>query len=487
MNRQEDTLFKTLDEEKIQLSFPEEEAKYNIQIYPSKNKKAITFKIEEINFFSHYFYLKLDYNDFNLQYKGMISTENIEKSFCDIKNIINTNKINLQKCANKIYLIIRQDINNTEIVFKLKKKVICQNKINQMLTEKINNNLKCLKEIEIQMDNLSQSDKHHNILINNINDKIANINNTIKNLYDDINNINKEVSINEQNIKLNDVSFVKRKENKTNKRCQSCSLLCLLNIISFILIFNFIKYFFFVQNEIDISIQQEEELYKKFPFLDKIFALALNNFDFSKKNQTVKFEKNNSKNETDNEYNNHYFMQFFKHDEALDIIKRLNIIGILIDEKINLMSNDSHQKEESIKYFRNQISEIKDKAITDVNLLLKYSKMNLTNNFYNNFPANKENLICVKLDEGNIIYIFSINIIKLMDDITNKNLKKENKEVIYIFKNNESCEDKISDEEKLINIFNNILELLNNYEGVYKGNILDIQIYEVKYKLIKQK
>ena len=148
------------------------------------------------------------------------------------------------------------------------------------------------------------------------------------------------------------------------------------------------------------------------------------------------------------------------------------------------MGNDTLKNQEAINYFTKQIIMIKNNTINDIKLTLKYSKVNSEKNFYFNSEAFKENLICFQNSKKNIIYIFSPNIVKLIDYISKKSLEKLKNEVIYIFKYKENYEEKISDAEILRDVFDNTLDLCNNSNNKYK---CDLKIYEVNYIVSNKK
>jgi hypothetical protein len=462
----------SLKEEYIQLSFPNLDSKYIIKIYISKNKGTIIFKIEEINVVTQYIYEKFDPRDFSKKYKGIISQENIIEAFNDIKKIIREKEMKIEEGKKKIYLIFLQknEKEKADIIFILRKKYICQNRINKIYIEKINNNLIKLKNIEIKTNNLDKTLEDHNIIINNVKNKIESINTKIQNIYNDINNINNALKNSskpkeKENIK-NDTSISNKKKiiSEKPKKCQNVFLLVFLNIFFVILIYNLFNYCSSVKDEIDIETEQRAKFYDKFPLLETIFGEIKDNFESEKM-------KHNENETTKIEYNNY---------EINDIIKNLDLRTITMDKNINLLSN-----QEALKSIQKEIIEIKNNSIKDVNLILKYSKGNSTNIFSNNLHKSKENLIYIENKKGIKIYIFSSNIIKLIENIMTKKLEKLKNNVIYIFKEEESCEENISNENIFRNAIDIILSLINSYDSIYIENILDMQIFEVNFTTCK--
>ena len=458
----------SLKEEYLQLSFPNLEPKYIIKIYLSKNKGAIIFKIEEINIVTHYFYEKFDPRDFSKKYKGIISQENILAAFNDIKKIIQEKEIKIEEGRKKIYLIFLQKNENekADIIFILRKKYVCQNKINRTYIEKINNNLKILKNIEIKTNNLDKTLEDHNIIINNVKNKITNINNKIQNIYNDINNINNALKY---PFKPKEKESIRQNTNVSNKKIiisknpkigQSVFLLVFLNIFFFILIYNLFNCFFSVKEDFDITNEQREKFFEKLPIIDTIFGEYSDNFE------NKKIKQNGNKTSMA-EYNNF---------EINGIIKNLDLRTIFMDTNLNLNMN-----EEVLKSIQSEIKELKNNSIREVNLILKYSKGNSTNNFSNNLQSNKENLIYIENKKGKIIYIFSSNIIRLIEDIKNKKLEKVKNNIIYIFREKENCEENISKDNIFREAIDIIFSFVNSYDNSYVENIYDIKIYEVNY------
>jgi hypothetical protein len=156
----------------------------------------------------------------------------------------------------------------------------------------------------------------------------------------------------------------------------------------------------------------------------------------------------------------------------------LDLRTIFLDTNLNLINN-----QEVLKSIQSEIIEIKNNSIREVNLILKYSKENSLNNFSNNLQSNKENLIYIQNKKGKIIYIFSSNIIKLIEDIMNKKLEKVRNNIIYIFKEKENCEENISKENIFKETIDIIFSFINSYDNSYIENVYDLKIYEVNYTI----
>ncbi len=194
ISSQDKTLKKiSIEQELIHFTFDNSNEKYDLKIYITKNEEFIIFKIEEIDKISFtYFYEKFDIEELNKKFKDKISTGGIKKAFNDLKNIIEQSKIRIEKENNNLNLIIFRGTENdkNKLNFILRKKYICQEKINQISIDVTNKDFKKLKQLENSSNNLDKILQSHSDIINNINNKINNINNSIQNLYKDLNQIN---------------------------------------------------------------------------------------------------------------------------------------------------------------------------------------------------------------------------------------------------------------------------------------------------------
>ena len=472
------------NENQIKLIFPKSQSKYNIEILLSKNEEKVIFKAENIDINSYYFLNKFSINGFNRKNNNSTTYNNSDDFFDDLKNIIQKYKINLEETSDNMYLIFDNHIN-----LILKKKYYCQKKIDSEIVNKINNQTKNIEIIGNKMNNFKEAVIEQNKVINNINNKINNINTNFKNIIDDFNNINNILknTLNNKNENNGTLSqSVKCKKEKSQKfiRNQRCfffnsKFLLFLNIIFFVFVFKLYFFFILVEEKLNISTEQREKLYSQSSNFQNIFNLfegfegfseeEENNFSPQEKSESIKTSE-------------------IKLTEFLNTIKKYDINMIFLDDNIsniNIMSNTTDEIKEAKKYMKKQIMKIKNNNnISNIKFILKYTKEYSRLDFYINCQNIKDHLICIQNKDGNILYIYSTDIARLMTDFALfEKININNNGIIYIYqKNNNNVKSK-SKEEFLIYYIKNILNFVNNNNNKnYKGEIYNIKVYEIKYE-----
>ena len=168
------------------------EEKYIINIYPSKNKINIIFKLEKEKIISYYFFAKFDLKDFHQLNKAFLIDKNINDIFISLKLLCKSYIINIQPTKKEYKMnIVLQNLENKKIKFTLVKKIVSQEKINPILEEQIEDNklkLNILRNQIIKMDKLSLL---KNDVINKIKSSLTNINNKLNNISTiNLNNLN---------------------------------------------------------------------------------------------------------------------------------------------------------------------------------------------------------------------------------------------------------------------------------------------------------
>ena len=310
----------------LQLS-NDEKNKFYLYIYISKNKSSIIFKIKELNISDSYYYEKYDLRDFGQNYKKIISDENIEEAYRDIKNIIYSHKTDFENKNNVIKLFFQKENDEEDIIFILRKKNIQQNRINQILIEKINENFKKLNNAQNILDNYGESIDNHSNIINNIYDKLDNINDRIQNLLNEINNNFTISDTTKENtnkeIKIESKEQEKEKPKSEGKLFYSIKYkFCNINILFFstIILFIFSCYLFnlsnIINNEIDFIIKQDKKLNERMPIYEYILGISKKQFfinDDENDNITLEFDKNGKIKSKYNSNNNFIINRYYKY------------------------------------------------------------------------------------------------------------------------------------------------------------------------------
>ena len=203
--------FEPKEEAIIKVSQIIDEINYTLNIYFSKDKQSIIFKIEQENIQTHYYYEKFYLKDFKRDYKRSTLMNNLSEVFQDIKLIINKYSTKIENDpSNKVKITI---YNNSDILanFTLRKKILSQNRLNVVLMDQIQENKNKVKSIKKQSTKLEKNMKSQNDLINDINNKIDTINENLDNIIKEINDIKDDIKNKNNNFKEN-------KRNKTTKK-----------------------------------------------------------------------------------------------------------------------------------------------------------------------------------------------------------------------------------------------------------------------------
>ena len=280
---------------------------YTIKIYASKDNTSMVFKLEPDKLQTYYFYEKFDLRDFKQKNRKKFSSdESIQEIFITLKSLIDKCTIELEKNALKIDVIILNKKENI-ISFSLRKKIISQNRLNQLFVDQIQENKSKLKALKKQAMKFDKSIQNQNETINDINNKIDTINNNINNIINDLNNINSNIKsslkndeeASEDDEMIKETSPMINLDNNNNKISNRCSkpfilenkdkkddstfyiknigsfqyknvylFLIFLNMITLSFIAYLLYYFYNIKNEINLEKKREEKLKQKFSLFD---------------------------------------------------------------------------------------------------------------------------------------------------------------------------------------------------------------------------
>ena len=280
---------------------------YIIKIYPSKDNSSMVFKLEPDKLQTYYFYEKFDLRDFKQKNSEQFSSdENIQEIFINLKKLIDKYTIQLDKNSLKIDFII---VNKKEAIasFSLRKKIISQNRLNQLFLDQIQENKSKLKVLKKQATKFDKSIQSQNETINDINNKIDTINNNINNIINDLNSINSSIKsslkneeeTSEDDEMIKETSPMINLDNSSNKIPNRSSksfiienknikddssfyvknigsfqyknvylFLIILNVITLSFIAYLLYYFHNIKNEINLEKKREEKLKQKFSLFD---------------------------------------------------------------------------------------------------------------------------------------------------------------------------------------------------------------------------
>ena len=168
--------------DKIKIPHYYKNEKYLISIYISKDNININFKLEKEKIQTYYFFEKFDLRDLNQKSKLFLIYTNIKEIFVKLKEISNSYFIDLEIKGNKISIIFKNISTNAVIKFALRKKIVSQKKINNLIEEQLGDNTSKLNIIKNQIIKTDKSINIKNDIINNIRTRITKINDTLNNI-----------------------------------------------------------------------------------------------------------------------------------------------------------------------------------------------------------------------------------------------------------------------------------------------------------------
>lgn len=168
--------------DKIKIPHYYKNEKYLISIYISKDNININFKLEKEKIQTYYFFEKFDLRDLNQKSKLFLTYTNIKEIFVKLKEISNSYFIDLEIKGNKISIIFKNISTNAVIKFALRKKIVSQKKINNLIEEQLGDNTSKLNIIKNQIIKTDKSINFKNDIINNIRTRITKINDTLNNI-----------------------------------------------------------------------------------------------------------------------------------------------------------------------------------------------------------------------------------------------------------------------------------------------------------------
>ena len=168
--------------DKIKIPHYYKNEKYLISIYISKDNININFKLEKEKIQTYYFFEKFDLRDLNQKSKLFLTYTNIKEIFVKLKEISNSYFIDLEIKGNKISIIFKNISTNAVIKFALRKKIVSQKKINNLIEEQLGDNTSKLNIIKNQIIKTDKSINIKNDIINNIRTRITKINDTLNNI-----------------------------------------------------------------------------------------------------------------------------------------------------------------------------------------------------------------------------------------------------------------------------------------------------------------
>ena len=179
----------------LELKIENDNIKFLLKIFPSKDNISLIFKLEKEKIQTYYYYAKYDLDDFKQISKKFDKETNIKSVYYRMKDIIINQICKLEKngLSYKIHFIKKSK--ETTAVFTLRKKIVAQERLNDLLLVQIQNDKNIIKNLKKQIAKLDKN-------IQNKNDIIDRINNNLNNITDVVNNLNTKIIEAENNTKI---------------------------------------------------------------------------------------------------------------------------------------------------------------------------------------------------------------------------------------------------------------------------------------------
>ena len=202
----------SLEESKDLLKLPIyfDNTKFLLKIFPSKDNITLIFKLEKEKIQTYYYYAKYDLDDFKLINKKFSQEINIKNIYYRMKDIIINQTCKLEKKGIKYDVIFMKKNKEKTAVFTLKKKIVAQERLNDLLIIQIQEDKAKIKVLKKQIAKLDKT-------IQNKNDIIDNINNEIINLSEVVTNLNIKAIEAESNSKITQITPSKENDDEIKK------------------------------------------------------------------------------------------------------------------------------------------------------------------------------------------------------------------------------------------------------------------------------
>ena len=218
--------FKETEESENMLKLPinlNEEEKYLLKIFPSKESESLIFKLEKEKILTYYYYAKFNYRDFKKKNKLFVSDSNINNIFIHLNEIIQTYSCSLEIMNMEAKITFYKVNSKYNAKFILRKKIVAQNRLNYQLLQQINENKAKIKNLKRQIAKLDKTIENKNILIDSINEDMSKLMNVVNETnfsskIIDNNDLDNSKVNNNENISLKGEDFIEKsyKNNQQN-------------------------------------------------------------------------------------------------------------------------------------------------------------------------------------------------------------------------------------------------------------------------------
>ena len=179
----------------LELKIDTDNNKFLLKIFPSKDNISLIFKLEKEKIQTYYYYAKYDLDEIKHLNKKFAQEINIKSIYHRMKDIIINQICKLEKNGLSYNIHFIKKSKETTAIFTLKKKIVAQERLNDLLIVQIQNDKNIIKNLKKQIAKLDKN-------IQNKNEIIDKINNNLINISDVVNNLNTKIIEAENNSKI---------------------------------------------------------------------------------------------------------------------------------------------------------------------------------------------------------------------------------------------------------------------------------------------
>ena len=179
----------------LELKIESDNIKFLLKIFPSKDNINLIFKLEKEKIQTYYYYAKYDLDDIKHISRKFSQEINIKSIYYRMKDIILNQICKLEKKGLTYNVHFIKKSKETTAIFTLRKKIVAQERLNDILIVQIQNDKNIIKNLKKQIVKLDKN-------IQNKNDIIDRISNNLNNISDVVNNLNAKIIEAENNSKI---------------------------------------------------------------------------------------------------------------------------------------------------------------------------------------------------------------------------------------------------------------------------------------------
>ena len=156
----------------LNLKIEKDNINYLLKIFPSKDNISLIFKLEKDKIQTSYYYAKYDLDDFKKISKKFQQENNIKNIYSKMKEIISNNTCKIEKKGLTYEIKFYKQNKEKIFFFTLKKKIVAQERLNEILFYQIQEDKAKIKLAEqaynTSMNRIEKEDKMFDLQLNKL-------------------------------------------------------------------------------------------------------------------------------------------------------------------------------------------------------------------------------------------------------------------------------------------------------------------------------